>query len=152
MQGADSLGKTLMLEKIEKRRRQQRMRWLDSITNSVDLNLNKSREIVKDREALHVGSMESQRVGHDLVTEQQQQQQTVCKSVKNGQVVVGSFFFYRTLSTKVPCIVFIVVRLLEFRAIKKISLSQKSYRILCFFRLVFPDMITLPALFPGLFL
>ena len=54
MQGVDSLGKTLMLEKIEgRKRRRQGMRWLDSITDSMDLNLNKSREIVKDREALH---------------------------------------------------------------------------------------------------
>jgi len=52
-------------------------------------------------------------------------------------------FSYKTLSTKVPCIVFIVIRFLEFRAIEKISLHQKSYRILCFFRLVFPDMINL---------
>ena len=47
------MGKTLMLEKIEgKRRREwQRMRWLDSITDSVDMNLRKLREIVKDRKA-----------------------------------------------------------------------------------------------------
>ena len=53
MRTADSLEKTLMLGKIEgkKRRRQQRMRWLDSITNSTDVNLSKLQETVKDREA-----------------------------------------------------------------------------------------------------
>ena len=49
---ADSLGKTLMLGKIEGRRReQQRMRWLDDITDSMEMNLSKLREMVKDREA-----------------------------------------------------------------------------------------------------
>ena len=50
---ADSLEKTLMMGKIEGRwrRGQQRMRWLDSITDSVDMNLRKLREIVKDRKA-----------------------------------------------------------------------------------------------------
>ena len=55
MQRDDSLEKILMLKNNEgrRRRRQQRMRWLDSITDSIDMNLNKFQEIVEDRGAWH---------------------------------------------------------------------------------------------------
>ena len=53
MQRADSLGKSLLLGKIEGRRDDQRMRWLDGIINALGINLGKLREMVRDREAWH---------------------------------------------------------------------------------------------------
>ena len=64
--------KTLMLGKIEGKRRrgQQRMTWLDSITDSMDMSLNKLREIVRNRKPGVLQSMGLQRIRHDLVAEQ----------------------------------------------------------------------------------
>ena len=74
---ADSLEKTLMLGMIEgrRRRRQQKMRWLDRITDLMDMSLSKFWDMVKEREACHAAVhrfAKSRKKLNDLVTEQQQ--------------------------------------------------------------------------------
>ena len=74
-QRIDSLEKTLMLGKTEdkKRKGQQKMRWLDGITDSKDMNFSKLQETVKDREAYQTAVHGVTKSGRDLVTEEQQQ-------------------------------------------------------------------------------
>ena len=81
----------LMLGKIEGRRRrgQQRMRWLDDITDSMDMSLSKLPELVVDREAWLLQSMGLQRVGHDLATELNWT--VYCGNTRNGQSLPDMF-------------------------------------------------------------
>ena len=89
MQRTDSLEKPLMLRKTEGRRRrgEQRRRWLDGITDWMDMSLNKLRKLVMDREAWRAAVHGNHRVGHDWATE------------LNWMVHVGSIHF----TCRKPC-------------------------------------------------
>ena len=94
----NSLEKTRMLGKIEgrKRRGRQRMRWLDGITDSMDLHLSQLWELVKDKEPGVLLSTGSQRTRQDLATEQQQQR----KQSKFPGGVSRQTYLYRVLPVK----------------------------------------------------
>ena len=91
---ADSPEKTLILGQIEGRRRrgQQRMRWLNSITKSKDMNLSKLQEIVKNMGTCCAAVQGSQKVGCDLATEQQQHPLSSNSLINNEEPVVLKFF------------------------------------------------------------
>ena len=97
MQRTVSLEKTLIMGKREDRRRSgwQRVRWLDSITDSMDMGLSKLREIVKDKEAYHVAAPGSQRVRHKLATKQQwsTQQFFSCFLITTYNIIL--YFYYQ---------------------------------------------------------
>ena len=95
-----------MLEKIEGKRRRawQRMGWLDSITDSVDMNLSKLQEIAKDKGAWHAAVPGTQRVGHNLATRQQHSAfHSHCTNLYPYEQHTRILFFSTSFSTFVIC-------------------------------------------------
>ena len=103
MQIVNLLEQPLMLGKIEGKRSrgQQTMRWLDGSTDSVDISLNKLREMVKAREAWHYALHGGHRVQHNWATEQQQRQ-PVLEEQGAGESGLGHLINIPDMSEKIP--------------------------------------------------
>ena len=132
---ANSLEKTLILGMIEDRRRRwwQSRRWLDSIIDSTDMNLTKLQEIEKDREACVQQFMGSQRVVHNLVTEEQQQVQFSCSVVTAARQASLSITNSRSL----------------LRLMSIVSVMPSNHRILCCPLLLLPSVFHNIRAFPS---
>ena len=99
MEGADELEKTLMLGKMERRRRRgrQRMRYLDSITDSMDMNLSNLQETMKDTEAWHTAVHGVTKIQHNLAIKQHQILAIVSLETQTVPIMIWEVFQPRLL-------------------------------------------------------